>query len=133
MRFGILGPLEATDDHGRQLALGGRKQRAVLAILLLRANEVVSSERLIEELWSGEPPASAAKSLQVHVSRLRTALASGGPGRDERIVTAIGGYKACLAPGELDRDRFERLMADGDAAIEARNWELASERFRGWL
>jgi predicted ATPase/DNA-binding SARP family transcriptional activator len=130
MRFGILGPLEATDEQGRQVALGGLKQRAVLAILLLRANEVVSSERLIDELWSGEPPTTAAKSLQVHVSRLRSALANGGPDRDERIATASGGYRLRVAPGELDRDRFESLLANGLAALEAGTWKVASQRFR---
>ena len=130
MRFGILGPLEASDDHGRQLVLGGRKQRAVLAILLLRANEVVSSERLIEELWSGEAPASATKSLQVHVSRLRGALANGGLGREERIVTEIGGYRVRVGPGELDREVFEGLVAEGDTAARTDDWEPASERFR---
>ena len=71
MRFGILGPLEATDDRGRRLELGGHKQRSVLAILLVHANEGVSQDRLVEDLWSGRPPASAATSLQAHASRLR--------------------------------------------------------------
>src|SRR6516165_7991559 len=119
MRFWILGPLAAADDEGRELALGGPKQRAVLAILLLRANEVVSTDRLVEELWSGEAPASAAKSLQVHVSRLRRAFADAGASGDERIVTAIGGYLIRVAPGELDRDRFERLLDEGSAALAA--------------
>ena len=87
MRFGILGPLEVADEGGRGLVLGGRRQRSVLAILLLRANEVVARDRLIEELWSGQPPASAATSLHAHISRLRRAL-----GEDRRIVTAGGGY-----------------------------------------
>jgi YVTN family beta-propeller protein len=133
MLFGLLGPLQVSDDHGRDLPLGGRKQRAVLAILLLRANEVVSTERLIEELWAGEPPATAAKSLQVHISRLRSALANGGTGDEERIATAIGGYQLRVAPGELDADRFQRLVADGAAALEAGSWELASKRFRDAL
>ena len=73
MDFRILGPLEVA-DHGREPAIAAGKQRALLTILLLHANEVVSSDRLIEELWGERPPASAAKSLQVHVSRLRRAL-----------------------------------------------------------
>ena len=76
MDFRILGPLEALDGAG-PVALGGSKRRAVLALLLLHANETLSSERLIDELWGEEPPATAAKTLQVHVSRLRKALASG--------------------------------------------------------
>jgi YVTN family beta-propeller protein len=127
MRFGILGPLEVSDDRGRPIALGARKQRAVLAILLLHTNEVVASDRVIEELWSGEPPATAAKSLQVHISRLRSALAEGKAGH-ERIVTAIGGYRLRVEPAELDRDRFEQLVAEGNEAADAQAWELASAR-----
>ena len=63
MRFGILGPLQAVGDDGRELALGGRMPRAVLAVLLLRANEVVSSDQLVEALWAGAAPASGAKGL----------------------------------------------------------------------
>ena len=103
MRFGILGPLEVADEGGRGLVLGGRTQRSVLAILLLHANEVVARDRLIEAVWSEQPPASAATSLHAHLSRLRRAL-----GEDRRIVTAGGGYLIRVADGELDRDRFER-------------------------
>ena len=120
MRFGILGPLEVADEGGRGLVLGGRRQRSVLAILLLHANEVVARDRLMEELWSGRPPASAATSLHAHVSRLRRAL-----GEERRIVTAGGGYLIRVADGELDRDRFERLVEEGAAAISRGDWELA--------
>jgi predicted ATPase/DNA-binding SARP family transcriptional activator len=128
MRFGILGPLEVAEDRGRQLELGGRKQRAVLAILLLHANEVVSSDRLVEDSWSGRPPASGATSLQAHISRLRRAL-----GGDRRIVTTGGGYLLRVAPGEIDRDRFERLVEEGSAAVVTEDWELASATLRGAL
>src|SRR5215208_7752277 len=90
--FRILGPLEVTDE-GREPVIASGKQRALLAILLLHANEVVSSDRLIEELWGEQPPASAAKSLQVHVSRLRRALEGGrGNGAGSVVVTRGGGY-----------------------------------------
>ena len=125
MRFGILGPLEVADEGGRSLALGGRRQRSVLAILLLHANEVVARDRLMEELWSGQPPASAATSLHAHVSRLRRAL-----GEDRRIVTAGGGYLIRVADGELDRERFERLVEEGAGAISRSDWELGSGRLR---
>jgi DNA-binding SARP family transcriptional activator len=125
MRFGILGPLEVADEAGRELALGGHRQRSVLAILLLHANEVVSRDRLMEELWSGQPPASAATSLHAHISRLRRAL-----GEDRRIVTTAGGYLIRVADGELDRDRFERLVEEGGAAIATGDWQLASGRLR---
>ena len=73
MDFRILGPLEALDGT-RAVPLGGRKRRAVLAALLLHANEALSSERLIDELWGEAPPGNALKTLQVHVSRLRKEL-----------------------------------------------------------
>src|SRR5580692_2407236 len=113
MRFGILGPLQAVGDDGRELVLGGRMPRAVLALLLLRANEVVSSDQLVEGLWAGAPPASGAKGLHVHVSRLRRALASGHSDPDgERLVTTAGGYVLRVAPDELDVQRCERLIGE---------------------
>ena len=125
MHFGILGPLEVADEGGRELPLGGHTQRSVLAILLLHANEVVSRDRLIEQLWSGRPPASAATSLHAHISRLRRALRE-----DRRILTTGGGYLIRVANGELDRERFERMVEAGGAAISAGDWELASETLR---
>ena len=85
MDFRILGPIEAWAD-GRPVSLGGGQQRAVLALLLLDANRVVSSDRLIEELWDGHPPATAATALQGHISALRKAL---GP---DVIATRRPGY-----------------------------------------
>ena len=73
MDFRILGPLEALDE-GRDVAPAGNKQRALLALLLLHANETLSVERLIDELWGEHPPTTATKTLQAHVSRLRKAL-----------------------------------------------------------
>jgi predicted ATPase/DNA-binding SARP family transcriptional activator len=120
MRFGILGPLQVIGDDGRELALGGRMPRTVLAILLLRANEVVSSDRLVEELWAGAPPASAAKGLHVHVSRLRRALAASHPDPGgERLVTAAGGYLLRIAPDELDVQRCQRLIGEGRSLLAA--------------
>ena len=77
MEFRILGPLEVLVGD-RSLALGGSRQRALLAVLLLHANETLSTDALLDELWSQRPPATAAKTVQVHVSRLRKALAAGG-------------------------------------------------------
>jgi predicted ATPase/DNA-binding SARP family transcriptional activator len=120
MRFGILGPLQVIGDDGRELALGGRMPRAVLALLLLRANEVVSSDQLVEELWAGTPPASGAKGLHVHVSRLRRALAAGHSGPDgERLVTTAGGYVLRVGPEELDVQRCERLIGEGRSLLAA--------------
>ena len=120
MRFGILGPLQAVGDDGLELALGGRMPRAVLALLLLRANEVVSSDQLVEELWAGAPPASGAKGLHVHVSRLRRALAAGHSDPDgERLVTTAGGYVLRVGPEELDVQRCERLIGEGRSLLAA--------------
>ena len=85
MEFRILGPLEAVAE-GRVVALNAAKQRALLAILLLHANELVSSDRLIDDLWGGRPPATAAKILQKYVSQLRRAL-----GRES--VTGCDGFR----------------------------------------
>ncbi len=94
--------------------------RAVLALLLLRANEVVSSDQLVEELWAGAPPASGAKGLHVHVSRLRRALSEGHSDPDgERLVTTAGGYVLRVGPEELDVQRCERLIGEGRSLLAA--------------
>src|SRR5947208_15164477 len=111
MEFRLLGPLEVLRD-GRALAVGGTKQRALLALLLLHANEVVSRDTLIDELWGERPPGTAAHSLDVQISRLRKALAP-----DEILATDRGGYTLQAEPGEIDVHRFERLV---DARSEER-------------
>jgi DNA-binding SARP family transcriptional activator len=102
VEFRILGPFEAVQD-GRKLALGGRKQRALLAYLLLRRGEAVTSERLIDELWGERPPPSAAKSVHVYVSRLRKILP------ERMVVTRAGGYALERDDADVDLDTFERL------------------------
>jgi DNA-binding SARP family transcriptional activator/tetratricopeptide (TPR) repeat protein len=102
----MLGPLEALAD-GRSLDLGGQKQRALLAVLLLEANRVVSADRLIEALWEEEPPETAGKALQVYVSQLRKLLGK------ERLQTKAPGYLLRVEEGELDLERFQRLHAEG--------------------
>src|SRR5438046_402984 len=109
MHFRILGPLEVRDGE-RVLDVGGGKQRAVLALLLLHANEVVGSDRLIDELWPDEPPRSAAKIVQVHVSRLRKVLDNAGEGI---LVTRDHGYLLRVEPGRLDVERFQELLGEG--------------------
>jgi WD40 repeat protein/DNA-binding SARP family transcriptional activator len=106
----LLGPVEVAAD-GRTLPLGGPKPRAVLAMLALDPGTTVSTDRLIEGLWGDEPPATAAKTLQVYVSRLRRALTANGDGTD--IVTRAHGYELRLAPDDVDACRFERLLAHG--------------------
>jgi DNA-binding SARP family transcriptional activator len=118
LEFRILGPLEVVGDNGL-VALGGGKQRALLALLLLRANEVVASDTLIDELWHGEPPDTARKALQVHVSNLRKALGS------DRIATQPPGYRIRVDTDELDLARFEALRAAGDASGALALWRGA--------
>ena len=119
MEFRILGPLEAVAD-GRVVALDAAKQRALLAILLLHAGEPVARDRLIEDLWDGRPPATAAKVLQTYVSQLRKALGS------DVIVTRPGGYELAVEPDGLDLHRFERLVGEARRTEQA----VASDRLR---
>jgi predicted ATPase/DNA-binding SARP family transcriptional activator len=106
MDFRILGALEVSSD-GEALDLGGHKQRELLAVLLLHANEVVSHDRLIDALWEDDPPGGARKALQMHVSGLRKVL-----GRD-RVQTKASGYLLRLEHGELDLNRFLELQEQG--------------------
>ncbi|MBA3366191.1 MAG: AfsR/SARP family transcriptional regulator [Actinobacteria bacterium] len=116
MDFRLLGPLEVWhDDH--RLALGGRQQRALLALLLLTPNRPVSFDRLIDEIWGRDPPENARHSLEVYASKLRKLLRA--PGTRELLVHADGGYRLDLQPGELDFERFERLLASGRAKLES--------------
>ena len=128
MDFRILGPLAVHAD-GRRLALGGPKQRALLAILLLSADRVVSRDRLIEELWADDPPAAARHALEVNVSRLRKALGANGAG-GSALVTRAPGYVLHVAAGELDLWRFEDLVEDGRRAFEAGDPDAAARAFR---
>jgi DNA-binding SARP family transcriptional activator/streptogramin lyase len=103
MRYGILGPLEV--HHGTTpVSLGGGHQRRLLALLLLQANQPVSSDQLIEELWGGRPPETAAKALQGLVSQLRKQLGAA------TVETVPGGYRLGVADEDLDARRFERLF-----------------------
>jgi predicted ATPase/DNA-binding SARP family transcriptional activator len=102
----MLGPLEVRRD-GKPVTIPGRKARALLALLLLRANEVVSRERLIDGLWSDAAPDRAANALQVHVHTLRKSLGA------DRITTEGTGYRVRVDPDELDLHRFERLVGGG--------------------
>jgi YVTN family beta-propeller protein len=123
MQFRLLGPIEV-EVEGRPLVLGSAKQRALLAILLLHANEVVSRDRLIDELWGERPPASAVHSLDVFISRLRKTLQANGG--EPLLMTRAGGYLLQLEPEQLDLTRFERLVDEGSRALAAGNFERAS-------
>jgi len=128
VEFRILGPLEVVEE-GRRLTLGGPRQRALLAILLTHANEVVSSDRLIDELWRARPPRTGANALQFHVSQLRKTL-----GPSDVIVTQEPGYLIRVAPDELDLLRFEQLVEEarrGPADQAARLLHDALNLWRG--
>jgi DNA-binding SARP family transcriptional activator/streptogramin lyase len=130
MDYRILGTLEVADQD-REVLLGGGRQRSVLALLLLHANEVVSSERLIDELWGDAPPPTAAKTVQVYVSQLRKSLRNGEP--DGPLLTRGRGYVLQIAPDELDRERFERALAGGRRALDDDAPGRAAEMLRDGL
>jgi WD40 repeat protein/DNA-binding SARP family transcriptional activator/class 3 adenylate cyclase len=110
MQFRVLGPLEV-DAGGGPIPLGGPKQRAVLAHLILRANELVPADTLVDGVWGDEPPEQARNIIQTYVSHLRKAL-----GRD-RIQSHAPGYRLRLDPSELDASRFDALMRDAKKAL----------------
>jgi DNA-binding SARP family transcriptional activator len=125
IEFRILGPLDVVVD-GRSVPLGGTKQHAVLALLLLEAGRVVSTDRLIDALWSGEPPPTASASLQNFVSQLRKVL---GP---ETIETRAPGYMIQIDAGQLDLARVRRLVDEARATDPSRRSRLLAEALALW-
>ncbi|MGP0037617.1 MAG: ABC transporter substrate-binding protein [Solirubrobacteraceae bacterium] len=130
----MLGPLSVS-HNGEAVSLGGRKQRTLLAILLLHANETVPRAQLVEALWADQPPPSWAESLHSYLYRLRKLL-----GHD-RLAHAAGGYLLHVEPGELDADEFEQLVAsavttaengDNDATLGELTAALALWRGPAW-
>jgi DNA-binding SARP family transcriptional activator len=106
VEFGILGPVEVRSD-GDLLVIGGPRPRALLVLLLLDANQVVSRDRLVDGLWGEHPPVTASRTLDSLVSRLRTLIGS------DRIQRRPPGYLLRVEPDELDLSRFERSLAEG--------------------
>jgi predicted ATPase/DNA-binding SARP family transcriptional activator len=130
MEFRILGPLEVW-DRGRSLPLGAAKQRALLAILLIRANQVVATDRLIDLIWPDEPPATANHSLQVYVSQLRKVLEpehrAGAP--YSFLISRPPGYLVRIKTEDLDLGRFQRLIEQGKQAMSEGTHDIASAKF----
>src|SRR5262245_116778 len=140
----LLGSVEALVD-GQSLSLGGSKQRSVVAMLALRANTTLSGDELLDGLWGEDPPASAAKMVQLYVSRLRKAFA--GSRAEAEILTRGRGYELRVPAGAVDALRFEQLVeeaarepsgaANGLAATALELWRgaplanVASEPFAG--
>jgi DNA-binding SARP family transcriptional activator len=129
VEFRILGPLEVV-EAGEPVALGTVKERLVLGVLLLHANEFVSRERLIDDLWGEAPPPTSNKAVNVYLSKVRKALRRAGA---DPIATASGGYRLQVAPDELDADRMQLLVASARECASKGEFESAAERFRGAL
>ena len=121
MDFRLLGPLEVV-ENGAAIDVGSAKPRALLAVLLLNANRVVSRDDLVDALWGERAPGTASKALQVYVSQLRKSL-----GRD-RILTRALGYELRVEPGELDLDRFQAFDSEGRLDEALRLWRRLTPR-----
>jgi DNA-binding SARP family transcriptional activator/pimeloyl-ACP methyl ester carboxylesterase len=146
VRFRVLGPVEALDAAGRPLPLGGERQRALLAALLARAGEVVSADRLADLLWGDDQPDHPAGALHSQVARLRQALRAGTPGAGHGgaepggdpggeggwLLTRPPGYLLAVRPEEVDAGRFERLLAEADAAPPPEAARLLGEALALW-
>src|SRR5262245_39396840 len=138
MEFRILGPIEVV-ENGRSVDLGGHKQRALLAVLLLNANAVVSPDAVVDAIWGEQAPQAAAKTLQAYVSRLRKALNNGaGPSSNGRLETRRHGYLLHIEQGELDADRCRTMLeaarndlAEGRAEEASDGAREALALFRG--
>jgi DNA-binding SARP family transcriptional activator/type II secretory pathway predicted ATPase ExeA/tetratricopeptide (TPR) repeat protein len=124
MEFRLLGPLDARDGSGLPLKLGGGKQRALLAVLLLNLNRTVPVERLVDELWGEDVPETAAKAVQIYVSQLRKVLPR------EVLQTRAPGYAIELPEEQVDLYCFERMLADGREALAADDGARASDLLR---
>ena len=130
MDFRVLGPFGVYDDQGREVELGGRQQRIVLALLLLHRNEVVSVDRLIDAVWDERAPANAVKNVQIHVSRLRKALEP-----DSRNARTESGAGSCARTPAVTCSRWGRRSwtSTGSSASSRREgepWPPAAPRMR---
>jgi class 3 adenylate cyclase/tetratricopeptide (TPR) repeat protein len=126
MEYCVLGPLEVIDESGHKLSLGGAMQQSVLALLLLRVGKTVALDNLIEQLWD-EPPATAARTVQVYISRLRHQLPKGA------IESGSGGYRLVLDGGGFDLETFERQAEEGHRALAAGQCEEAGRLLHAGL
>jgi predicted ATPase/DNA-binding SARP family transcriptional activator len=124
LEFRILGPVQVVRG-GREVALGGPRRRAVLALLLVAGGRVVPAEQLAEELWTDSPPPGAAGTLRSHLSRLRSLVDP-----DAALIARGGGYALAAGPDQLDAVRFERLVGAGREALELGEAAAAAARFR---
>ena len=128
MDFRILGPMEVWNGD-RRVAVGGPRHRKLLAVLILARNHVVSQEQLVDILWTGEPPASAAAIIHVRVSELRRSLGESPVGTSP-ILTTDGGYQLAIAPADVDSLRFQAQAESGHRALASSHFEAAVETLR---
>lgn len=131
MEYRVLGPVEVRHS-GRTVDLGGGKQRALLAVLLMHAGQVVSVDRLLDVLWDGRPPSTAVTQLQGLVSRLRRTLAV-DDGDPTRLLTRPPGYVLEVAPGEVDLHDFEQLVDAAHQQMATGEMGAAADRLRAAL
>ncbi|MFF8635291.1 BTAD domain-containing putative transcriptional regulator [Streptomyces pilosus] len=119
LAFRLFGAVQVEDAAGRTLDLGTRKQRALIAMLALEPGRVVSLDRLIDELWSGEPPAQATRTLQAYIAHLRKVLEPDRPPRTppRLLLTREPGYLLAAAPGRVDLERFTAAAEEGRTAL----------------
>ena len=122
MDFRLLGPFEVHDGDG-PIPIGASRQRAVLALLAIYPGQVLSSDRIIDEIWAGSPPPSALKTLHAYVSRLRRALQASVDNDPigELLLSRNPGYVLAINDSQIDAVRFERMVADASSALEADN------------
>lgn len=130
-RFGVLGPLEVAAPDGTPRPVGGRKQRALLALLLLHRNRAVSPSRLVAGLWGDAPPRGAEVTLRSHVSHLRQHLSRVASG--EVLTTGPAGYRLVVPAAHVDVDRFEQLVGLGREALRSARPAAASAHVRAAL
>ncbi|MGL5859153.1 MAG: BTAD domain-containing putative transcriptional regulator [Angustibacter sp.] len=126
--FGLLGNLEVRGPDGRLVPVGRRKQRILLAMLLVRANSVVRVDEISDALWGQRPPSSARANLHSYVCGVRQILARAVPAGPVRLVRRPGGYRLDASPGECDLTRFEVLAAEGRQALGEGRYAQAAER-----
>ncbi|MCW8096294.1 AfsR/SARP family transcriptional regulator [Streptomyces tauricus] len=131
MRYEIMGPVRVIDGE-EQRTINARKVEILLAVLLVRHNQVVTVEQLIQEIWGDEPPRRVSAALYVHVSQVRKFLKRLG-GKDDPVLTRPPGYMVCLGSDGLDLRDFDGLMKKGREHFRARDFEAAGRSFENAL
>jgi DNA-binding SARP family transcriptional activator len=128
MRYEVLGDMRVMNSLNAPLSIT-RKCETLMAVLLVRANQVVTAEQLIDEIWGEAPPRRANAALYVYISQLRKLL-RGSDGKNTPILTRPRGYLLQVEPGELDADEFRWLTDRGKLLFRAGRYALAAEAFR---